>query len=323
MWTCKKKRNLHKLTVSVRIRTERLKDPMNHWDEIRTAYHVARAGTVSGAAAVLGIHHATVIRHIDAIEARLGVKLFQRHARGYSPTEAGSDLARIAQVTEDQFTQLEGRLKGQGDDVTGDLVITALPGFSARLAPVLTEFQSRYPGLRVRLLTGPRIFKLEYGEAHVAIRAGTAPQEPDNVVQPFLNVGIGLYAAQSYIDKHGLPTEETLADHHFIGTGDLNSRAPFMQWLAQNIPAENVRFQVSDDFAMHEALIAGAGLGFAVRGALGGLVEVVPPKEEWISHLWLVTHVDLHRSTKVQAILTQLKTAARQWAKEDVGLSLP
>ena len=52
------------------------------WDEIRTAYQVARLGTVSGAAEVLGVHHATVIRHIDALEKRLGVKLFQRHARG-------------------------------------------------------------------------------------------------------------------------------------------------------------------------------------------------------------------------------------------------
>ena len=63
---------------------------MDNWDEIRTAYQVARMGTVSGAAEVLGVHHATVIRHIDALEARLGVKLFQRHARGYTPTEAGA-----------------------------------------------------------------------------------------------------------------------------------------------------------------------------------------------------------------------------------------
>mgnify|MGYP000273364863 FL=1 len=49
---------------------------MNNWDEIKTAYQVARMGTVSGAAEVLGVHHATVIRHIDALEGQLGVKLF-------------------------------------------------------------------------------------------------------------------------------------------------------------------------------------------------------------------------------------------------------
>ncbi len=51
--------------------------------------------TVSGAAEVLGVHHATVIRHIDALEQRLGVKLFQRHARGYTATEAGQDLLQV------------------------------------------------------------------------------------------------------------------------------------------------------------------------------------------------------------------------------------
>jgi DNA-binding transcriptional LysR family regulator len=45
---------------------------MDSWDEIKTAYHVARLGTVSGAAEALGVHHATVIRHIDALETRLG-----------------------------------------------------------------------------------------------------------------------------------------------------------------------------------------------------------------------------------------------------------
>ena len=63
---------------------------MNNWDEVKTALHVARIGTVSGAADVLGVHHATVIRHIDALEEQLGVKLFQRHPRGYTATEAVS-----------------------------------------------------------------------------------------------------------------------------------------------------------------------------------------------------------------------------------------
>ena len=84
-----------------------------NWDEIRTAYHVARLGTVSGAAEVLGVHHATVIRHIDALEERLGSKLFQRHARGYTATEAGNDLLLVAQTTDDQFTQLAGRIRGR------------------------------------------------------------------------------------------------------------------------------------------------------------------------------------------------------------------
>jgi DNA-binding transcriptional LysR family regulator len=85
----------------VRIRTG---VTMDNWDEIRTAFQVALIGTVSGAADVFVVHHATVIRHIDALEQRLGVILFQRHARGYTATEAGQDLMQVAAATDDQFT---------------------------------------------------------------------------------------------------------------------------------------------------------------------------------------------------------------------------
>jgi len=40
------------------------------------------------------------------------------------------------------------------------------------------------------------------------------------------------------------------------------------------------------------------------------LVQVLPPREEWSSPLWLVTHVDLHRTPKVQAFLQHLKDYA-------------
>ena len=170
---------------------------MDNWDEIRTAYQVARKGTVSGAAAEMGVHHATVIRHIDALEQRLGVKLFQRHARGYTATEAGQDLLQVAQATDDQFTQLAGRIKGQGEGVSGDLVGTALGMASPMLTPILVDYQAENPEVRVRYRTGDRLFRLEYGEAHVAIRAGTMPEEPDNVVQPFLQQQMALVASDA------------------------------------------------------------------------------------------------------------------------------
>ena len=296
---------------------------MDHWDEIRTAFHVARAGTVSGAADSLGIHHATVIRHVDSLEARMGVKLFQRHARGYTPTEAGSDLARIAATTEEQFIQLGTRLKGQGEDVSGEVVVTALASFSSRLAPVLSAFQHAHPNTVIRLRTGLRLFRLEYGEAHVAIRAGSAPQEPDNVAQKFLNLDLALCVSPTYVARYGMPTEDTLDQHRFIGVDEANSRAPFARWMNEHIPDENITFRVTDDISQQHAVLAGAGAGFVVRGEHPELIEVMPVQPEWRSGFWLVTHVDLHRTAKVQAVLRYLKEAAVEWVKSDPAISLP
>lgn len=290
---------------------------MDSWDEIRTAYHVARVGTVSGAADVLGVHHATVIRHIDALEEKLGVKLFQRHARGYTPTEAGEDLLRVARATDDQFSQLTGRIRGRGNDVSGELVVTSLGGLSHLLVPVLADFQIEHPDIVVRFLTGDRIFRLEYGEAHVAIRAGSPPEQPDNVVQPFYRQKITLFASESYAARHGLPQSEAeFARHRFVSADDPKSRAPFARWLREAVPADCITFRSGDVHAQRRAIRAGAGIGFMSRlqaTEMGGLIEIAPPREEWSTPLWLVTHMDLHRTTKVQAFLSFLKKSASRW----------
>lgn len=290
---------------------------MNNWDEVRTAYQVARIGTVSGAADVLGVHHATVIRHVDALEARLGVKLFQRHARGYTATESGQDLLRVAAATADQFAQLEGRIKGQGEGVTGELVVTSLAALSPLLTPVMSTFQAENADLTVRYLTGDRVFRLEYGEAHVAIRAGSAPEEPDNVVQPFNHYGIRLVASEGYIARYGRPeTEEDLTRHWFVGHDNIASRAPFMRWLRERVPESRLSFRTMDNRTMLDAVLSGAGIGFVPTWEVETrpeLVEVLPPEPDWVAPMWLVTHVDLHRTPKVQAFLKHLKDAAKTW----------
>lgn len=288
---------------------------MDNWDEIKTAYHVARLGTVSGAADVLGVHHATVIRHIDALEGRLAVKLFQRHARGYKATEAGEDLLRVAEATNDQFSQLASRLKGRGDSVSGELVVTSLAELTRVVAPVLVAFQKQNPDVVVRFLTGDRLFRLEYGEAHVAIRAGAVPQQPDNVVQPLMKMRVGLYAHKSYIAEFGLPeTTEAYANHRFVVHDDLENRAPFFGWLRSILPEKAMSFRCTEWNAMVDAIMTGAGIGFlSLKDARDNpdLVEVHPPLPEWDSPLWLVTHVDLHRTLKVQTFLTFLKESLK------------
>jgi DNA-binding transcriptional LysR family regulator len=286
------------------------------WDEIRTAFHVAKLGTVSGAAEALGVHHATVIRHVDALEVRLGTKLFQRHARGYTPTEAGMDLLQVAAATDDQFIQLVGRIRGRGSDVSGELIVTALPILSPRLAPILVEFMQDHPDIRVRFMTDQRLFRLEYGEAHLAIRGGTKPDQPDNIVQHFTDEPITLYATKEYVDRFGMLEDGKWAGHRFVTTDDVNSRAPFFRWMMDTIPAEQLIYRASQQRAVVDGIGAGAGIGFmtvldAQRDQ--NLVQMLPPRDEWTSQMWLVTHVDLHRTAKVQALVTFLKGKARDW----------
>ncbi len=281
------------------------------WDELRTALHVARAGTVSGAAASLRVHHATVIRHIDALEDRVSVKLFQRHAKGYTPTEAGHALFETAAETEKQFEQLAARLQDMQEGISGQMIVTTIPELSTLLLPAIAEMMRQYPTLKPCLRTEARVLRLEYGEAHVAIRAGGKPQEPDNVVQSLGALSVALYASAEYVERKGVAsTDDALKSHDFIASSDKDSRAPYDHWLTKH--GGNVVLNSNDHATRLAAIKAGLGMGFlaVVQGQAEGLQQVMPARADWGTTLWLVTHVDLHRSPKVQACARLLREYA-------------
>ncbi len=288
---------------------------MDKWDEMRTALQVARLGTVSAASDALGLHRATVIRHIDSLERELGAKLFIRHGRGYTATEVGQDVLRVATATEEQFTHLAGRTRGKSVELTGDLIVTSMEVMSPILLPALEAFHSRHPGTTCHYLVSGEILNLEYGEAHVAVRAGPRPDHPDNVVQRFVTLRTGLYAHPRYVARFGVPKgPSAFAEHLFVGPETFGAKIAFARWMERSVPAERIVFRSSSHQIERQAVRAGMGIGFypAHEAAAAGLVEVVAPRPVWDVPFWLVTHVDQHRSAKVQALLRVLKdTRAR------------
>ncbi|MEE2859894.1 MAG: LysR family transcriptional regulator [Pseudomonadota bacterium] len=276
------------------------------WDDIRVALAVARTGTVSGAASALGVHHATVIRRIDALEAALRARLFQRHPRGYALTEAGRTLLATAAAADERFAQMAAQIAGAGDRVEGDLVVTALPELTDLVMPRLVALMARHPDLRLTYATDVRLFRLDTGEAHLAIRGGARPTEPDYVVREMGRMGAVLYAAPEYLARHGEVDDP--GRHVFALPGAEAQRAPYMRWLHDRILPENVLLIASDESAREAAIRAGLAVGPLSAGRAEGLVPALA-LPEWESQLWLVTHVDLHRTPKVQAALSALREA--------------
>ena len=155
---------------------------LNLWTEIRTAARVAEQRNVTRAAQQLGMHHSSVIRHIDALEEELGVKLFQRHSQGYTPTEAGEELLRTASLVDDELAQMKARIDSAQMQISGRLVLTTVPGLDFMIMPIVARYQLEYPQVEVVFLADARTFELSRGEAHVALRAGPKPSGPDDVV---------------------------------------------------------------------------------------------------------------------------------------------
>ncbi len=282
---------------------------IDNWDDIRTALAVARKGTVSAAAAELGVHHATVIRRVDALEAQLGTRLFQRRPRGYVPTEAGRALLSVGATVEARLGQMAAMIAGGAERIEGELIITALPSLTGRILPRLSRLLATHPALQLQYITDERLFRLDAGEAHVAIRAGARPSEPDYVVQAYERVRTALYASPDYLRARGLAPGDPLGDprdHQYVLPRHEGRGAPFMRGIGQMLAPANLSLQSNDPAMQFSAVRAGLGLGFLPRDQAEGMIEMMH-LPEWDSTLWLVTHVDLHRTPKVQAALTALK----------------
>lgn len=278
------------------------------WNELKSAAEVARLGTISGAAEALGVHRATINRHIEILETDLGAKLFQRHARGYVTTDLGKELLRIADATTEQMDQLRIQAEGNSHDISGDIVITAIDVIAPSIMPVIQRFKERHPGIRTVFQSSQSLAKLEYGEAHVAFRVGPKPNHPDNVVRHYRTTQMGLFASQEYVARAGVPDiPSDMKNHHFVGVAGDAERAPFSRWLLDLVPEKQITFVTNQIHAMDCAVREGIGIGFApISGGDKNLVPIGLPNPDWQTPVWIVTHVDLHRSTKVQAFLNSV-----------------
>lgn len=284
---------------------------MDNWNEIRTASYVARLGTITAASNELGVHRATVTRHIDLLEEKLGAKLFHRHGRGFTSTDLGKQLLSVADATNEQFSQLVRKAHGQDEALEGDLIVTSIVDLAHYVLPIIKGFNTLHPKVNVRFLGTDNLVKLEYGEAHVAIRSGTKPQELDNIVQPFIISNMALCASDAYVDQFGLPqSEKEYHLHRFVGAEAVSPRAPHLKWISENVPQKAIKFRSNQNTILAQAVIAGIGIGILPAETLdnnGRALNVVDINSSWGSRSWIVTHVDLHRSPKVQAFLGVIK----------------
>ncbi|MEM9311363.1 MAG: LysR family transcriptional regulator [Pseudomonadota bacterium] len=281
---------------------------MKNWDERLTAAYVARLGTVSAAARKRGIHRATVNRHIEVLEAEFGGKLFIRSRSGFTPTDLGREVQRITELAEENFRELDRVARLGGSKLQGEFIISTVELLLPEVLQAIIRFVEEYPEVRTKVITTDAIVRLEYGEADIAFRPGKKPEEPDNVVVPFSKVTFGLFASRSYINQHGKPGKiEELKDHYFVGpTNPVQRELPFIVWLRRHVPAEAIQVEFNEGHRIVSAINAGLGIGFVPHNlatAMPDLVEVMKPLSFWSLDSWRVTHVDIHRTEKIQAFI--------------------
>jgi molybdate transport repressor ModE-like protein len=231
------------------------------WNLVRTFVSVVEAGSLSGAARKLGLAHPTVARHVQQLEAQLGVTLFERSAGGLKLNDAGARLADVAVRMRQEAKTLESVGESVRSETTGRVRITIAELLADLLPELLTPLQ-HMAGAEARfieLIVSPQRLNLLDREADLAIRH-MRPEQTELICRKVGAVPMGAWASEAYIDRFGEPTMATLRSHRLIDGLSTRGFTIALEQLGHKVPDSQVSFRTDSLQSQRRAAELGWGL---------------------------------------------------------------
>ncbi|MGB7182243.1 MAG: LysR family transcriptional regulator [Burkholderiaceae bacterium] len=246
---------------------------MDRFKQIETFASVAQRGTLSAAAQAEGVAPAVIGRRMDALEARLGVKLFVRTTRRLTLTFEGSAFLEDCQRILNEFHNAEASVSLGGIKASGHVRLTAPAGFGRRhVAHLIPEFLAANPDVSVSLELSDGLSDIVTDGFDLAIRLGTL--DDSNLVSVRLaNNRRLVVASPDYLKQHGTPADPAqLAGHNCLTFGNYGNQARGWQFIVEG-KVQSVRtaglLQTNDGSVLHQWALAGAGLAWRSEWEVG------------------------------------------------------
>lgn len=282
------------------------------WDDLRYFLAVTRSGSLSGAAKSLGVNHSTVLRRLSALEQRLDVRLFERFHTGYAMTQAGEELEEKLRAVAQQIELIERRLAGANTVLSGIIRITSTDTLvHGVLGPTLADFRSVHPRIQLQVVVQNTFLSLTKREADVAVRPSNKP--PENLVGRRVgSIQTAIYASKAYL-RQAAKSKRSASDwraHPWIAPDESLGHLAQARWLAAHIAPEQVALSADSLVAMAGAVRAGVGLGLLLcllAEPDPGLVRLAAPLPELDTQVWILTHPDLRKVRRIQALTGHLQ----------------
>ncbi len=280
------------------------------WELFRTFLEVARDGSLSGAARKLGLTQPTVGRHIDALEAALGLALFTRSPQGLTATPAALELVDHAEAMSAASAALRRTASGGAKADRGTVRVTASEMIGCEvLPPILASFRESHPGITLELALNNRNEDLLRRDADIAVRM-VRPRQKSLLARRIGTSAIGFYAHRNYVKKHGSP--KTLADldkHCLIGFDRDDWALRGLGALPRPVTRDNFGFRSDSDLAQFAALKAGAGIGGCQRNIARRFKELLPILADTLHfelEVWIAMHEGMKSTGRVRLLFDHL-----------------
>ncbi len=280
------------------------------WNLIKVFLGVCKTGSLVEAAKLLKLSHTTAFRRLSELEKEMGTRLFDRIKGRYVLTDAGIEMDRVAHSIAHSFEDIDRRIAGKDEGASGVIRLTAPRSFSDNELPrYLTEFNRLYPEIIIELLVSNQELNLSDRSAEIALRVSHEP--PDFLWgRRILSIDWGIYAAESYLQKNGTPSDpEDMKSHSIIApTEHLRLHPAFKALLSSHSKLSQVK--CNDLMTMASLAVAGHGLALLPKDIRRPDLHLCFQFSAAPSNiLWVLAHPDLRKVKRIALLVGFLAKA--------------
>jgi len=275
---------------------------------------IVDSGSFAAASEALDMSQSGVSRSVARLEARLGIRLFDRTTRSVKLTDEGRRFYEQIVPLLSGLEEAAASASQGASAVRGRLRVNIDPFFSRLfLGPRLGAFVEKYPELQLDLITRDQLGDMVADGFDLAVRFGQ-PRESTLIARKLLDTRVITVASPGYIKKHGrplVPADLEHAPHRCIHFRDPETGRPF-QWEFHRgkkkiLIAAQGRLSANDVGTMHGVCLAGHGiaqvlaLGTEQLLASGRLVDLFPDWPDETFPLYAAYPSRHHLPAKVRA----------------------
>lgn len=283
------------------------------WNQARAFLATAEEGSLSAASRALGLTQPTLGRQVTALEARLGVALFERMGRSLKLTPTGRDLLVHVRAMRDAAEGLTLSASGQSQALTGTVCISVVDIVAVTLLPpILDRLRQEAPGLTIDLNITDRLSDLRKREADIAIRH-VRPDDPDLIARLVRERTAHAYATPVLRDRcGGLATLADLERAPLIGFDDPEKSVMELSRFGISANLDQFRLIARSGTVAWDFVRRGFGVGFMIDDIAAHAPEVLrvcdalPPIPV---PYWLTVHRELRTSARIRLVFDILADA--------------
>ncbi|SHJ80650.1 DNA-binding transcriptional regulator, LysR family [Shimia gijangensis] len=269
-----------------------------NWDNLRFVLAVADQGSVSAAARLLDVNHATVLRRVAAFEAQNGGPVFEKTPTGYRVLPERVHVIEAARDVENAVFSVNRLMQGAQSSMRGSVRISSTDSIcQILLPPIIAKLQTESPDLKIELLSNNGHLDFTRMQADILVRPAMALPEGLH----------GEVATNLIFEACSTPD----CDQKWLAMkGPLANSAP-AKWMSENVDPKDITTGSDSFLVLRNMAVLGMGIAILPKFVNDAGSDLVLRSEKMPSlpvPIWVGSHADLRDVPRIRTVRQRIQS---------------